>query len=198
MCFVREISAILSRHSFPSPVKMTLCLASLILISLLSPVTPLRYLKAIFRMLLGTYNPHSPSSCWKLLCFLCFSKSWSLETLLWSWLPPAFCPQLSGPAAPSLAVLFISIPFSLFPLPILEGMVLEWGESVGYAPLQGIVNLCIDRSKLSPSLHIFLAGRFSIKSTSLSFFLPLSSATGVVAWINDGFLCRRSLLSFPL
>lgn len=50
----------------------------------------------------------------------------------------------------------------------------------GYAPLRGIVNPRLNRCDLSHCFHIFLAGRFSTKSRSLTFpLLLLSSATGV-------------------
>lgn len=49
-----------------------------------------------------------------------------------------------------------------------------------YVPLQGIVNLRINRFKLSQCFHIFLAERFSITTMSLaSLLMRLNSATGV-------------------
>lgn len=49
-----------------------------------------------------------------------------------------------------------------------------------YVPLQVVVNLRIDRFKLSQCFHVFLAGRFSIMTTSpASLLMQLNSATGV-------------------
>lgn len=51
---------------------------------------------------------------------------------------------------------------------------------MNYAPLQEIVNLGINEFNLSPCFHISLAGRFSVKDTSLAPpLMLLNSGTGV-------------------